>query len=385
MRIIALMNQKGGVGKTTTTVNLGAALAEAGKRVLLIDLDPQSHLSINYGVEPADHATSLYEVLVEDRSILEAIHKADENVALVPSSIDLAAAEIELVSVLGREQLLKKRLEAAADLDFDYVLLDCPPSLGLLTLNALSVANEVLIPMQPHFLALQGVGKLLETVHLVSRRMNPGLKVAGIVLTMFDAQTRLSTEVVNDLNAFIESAKGKNLPWSNARIFRSKIRRNIKLAESPSFGKTIIKYDPASNGAIDYRNLAKEILGMEGTAVAPGTAAHLAASAPSTGVPTSVGHGPPAQPPTPAVPPPPSPKGAHDVTPQPAPSPVGEGGGEGRPAQTPPAPAPTAQPPKPKPKPKPKAAVLVTPEEAARLKAANTPVPPTTEESKQSA
>ena len=205
MRIIALMNQKGGVGKTTTTVNLGAALAEAGKRVLLIDLDPQSHLSINYGIEPQEETTSLYDVLIEDRSILEAIHQADDNIALIPSSIDLAAAEIELVSVLGREQLLKKRLESA-DLDFDYVLLDCPPSLGLLTLNALSVANEVIIPMQPHFLALQGVGKLLETVHLVSRRMNPGLKVAGIVLTMFDAQTRLSTEVVNDLNAFIESA-----------------------------------------------------------------------------------------------------------------------------------------------------------------------------------
>jgi len=151
------------------------------------------------------------------------------------------------------------------------VLLDCPPSLGLLTLNALSVANEVIIPMQPHFLALQGVGKLLETVHLVSRRMNPGLKVAGIVLTMFDSQTKLSAEVVNDLNSFIESAKGKALPWANARIFRSKIRRNIKLAESPSFGKTILSYDGASNGAADYRGLAKEILGMEGVAVAPGT------------------------------------------------------------------------------------------------------------------
>jgi len=279
MRIIALMNQKGGVGKTTTTVNLGAAIAEAGKKVLLIDLDPQAHLTINYGVEPSADITSLYNVLVEDRSILEAIHQVENNVALIPSSIDLAAAEIELVSVLGREQILKKRLESAQP-DFDYVLLDCPPSLGLLTLNALSVANEVIIPMQPHFLALQGVGKLLETVHLVSRRMNPGLKVAGIVLTMFDSQTKLSAEVVNDLNSFIESAKGKPLPWATARIFRSKIRRNIKLAESPSFGKTILTYDPTSNGAPDYRALAKELLSMEGTAVAPGAAVQIASPQP---------------------------------------------------------------------------------------------------------
>src|SRR5207237_8199741 len=160
---------------------------------------------------------------VEERPLTDAIHPAGENLALVPSSIDLAAAEIELVSVLGREQLLKMRLESAQP-DFDYVLLDCPPSLGLLTINALAVANEVIIPMQPHFLALQGVGKLLETVQLVNRRMNAGLKVAGIVLTMYDSQTKLSTEVVNDLNAFIESAKDKPLPWATARNFKSRIR-----------------------------------------------------------------------------------------------------------------------------------------------------------------
>src|SRR5437764_10034391 len=222
MRTIALMNQKGGVGKTTTTVNLGAALAELGFTVCLIDLDPQAHLTINYGVEPKPEITSLYNVLVEERGFLEAIHKVDERIALVPSSIDLAAAEIELVSVLGRESLLKKRIEAS-ECDFDFILLDCPPSLGLLTINALAVAGEVIIPMQPHFLALQGVGKLLETVALVSRRMNPNLKVSGIVLTMYDSQTKLSTEIVNDLNSFIESAKGKPLPWATARIFNSKI------------------------------------------------------------------------------------------------------------------------------------------------------------------
>jgi chromosome partitioning protein len=267
MRIIALMNQKGGVGKTTTTVNLGAALAELGQKVCLIDLDPQAHLTINYGVEPSADIVSLYDVLIEDKSFLEAVHKIDDNIALIPSSIDLAAAEIELVSVLGREMILKKRIEAAEH-DFDFILLDCPPSLGLLTINALAVAGEVIIPMQPHFLALQGVGKLLETVALVSRRMNPKLKVTGIVLTMFDAQTKLSIEVVNDLNGFIEQAKDKPLPWSNARIFKSKIRRNIKLAESPSFGQTILKYEPQSNGATDYRALAREVLETQGVSIA---------------------------------------------------------------------------------------------------------------------
>jgi chromosome partitioning protein len=262
MRTIALMNQKGGVGKTTTTVNLGAALAEQGQRVCLIDLDPQAHLTINYGVEPGTADTvSLYHVLVEDHSILEAVQKVGDNIALVPSSIDLAAAEIELVSVLGRETLMRKKLESAQH-DFDFILFDCPPSLGLLTINALAAATEVIIPMQPHFLALQGVAKLLETVQLVNRRMNPKLNVSGIVLTMFDAQTKLSMEVVAELNGFIDAAAGKPLPWANAKVFDTKIRRNIKLAESPSFGKTIIQYEPSSNGANDYRALAREVIAM---------------------------------------------------------------------------------------------------------------------------
>jgi len=297
MRIIALMNQKGGVGKTTTTVNLGAALAEQGKRVCLIDLDPQAHLTINYGVEPSDDHISLYDVLIDDKSFLEAVHTVDQNVALVASSIDLAGAEIELVNVAGRETLLKRKLEQAQH-DFDFVLLDCPPSLGLLTLNALAVASEVIIPMQPHFLALQGVAKLLETVHLVNRRINPGLKVAGIVLTMYDAQTKLTTEVVAELNGFIEEAKGKPLPWANAKVFATKIRRNIKLAECPSFGQTILKYDGASNGAFDYRNLARELIGLPPLVVAP--VARPAVTAPAKPVATLSA---PSLPPKPVMPP----------------------------------------------------------------------------------
>lgn len=279
MRIIALMNQKGGVGKTTTTANLGAALAEMGKKVLLVDLDPQAHLTINWGVEPSAHTTSLYDVLCDDASFLQSIHKISDQVALVPSSIDLAAAEIELVSVLGRETILKERMEASEH-EFDFALLDCPPSLGLLTINALGAANEVIIPMQPQFLALQGFAKLLETVQLVNRRMNPQLAISGIVLTMFDSQTRLTSEVVAELEGFIQNAKGKPLPWAQARIFQTRIRRNIKLAECPSFGQTIMQYGPTSHGASDYRALAREVIEM--TEIKPPTASAVESAAEPT-------------------------------------------------------------------------------------------------------
>jgi chromosome partitioning protein len=261
MRIIAVMNQKGGVGKTTTTVNLGAALAEAGKSVCLVDMDPQAHLTINYGLEPAPEQPSLYSIMVEQGSFLEAVHKLGKRLAVVPSSIDLAAAEVELVGVEGRETLFRDRI-AAAEHDFDFILLDCPPSLGLLTLNGLVAAHEVIIPMQPHFLALHGVGKLLETVNLVQQGLNPGLKVSGIAFTMFDTQAKLSLEVVNELQSFLEEARDKQLPWSDAVLFKTRIRRNIKLAESPSFGQTIFQYDPTSNGAQDYRALAREVLSL---------------------------------------------------------------------------------------------------------------------------
>jgi chromosome partitioning protein len=192
----------------------------------------------------------------------------------------LAAAEVELVTKLGRELLLRKKIEAAKH-DFDFILLDCPPSLGLLTINALAASSEVMIPMQPHFLALQGVAKLLETVQLVNRRMNPKLKVSGVILTMFDSQTKLTQEVCGELENFIEEAKGKNLPWGNAVIFDSVIRRNIKLAECPSFGQTILQYGSSSNGASDYRSLAMEVMEMtEAAAPAKPQAAKLAVALP---------------------------------------------------------------------------------------------------------
>lgn len=200
------MNQKGGVGKTTTTANLGAALAAAGKRVCLIDVDPQAHLTINYGLEPAEERISLYDVLAEEKSFDEATHSVGENIWIVPSSIDLAGAEIELVSVIGREMLLKKAVDASTQ-KYDFVLLDCPPSLGILTINALSLAKEVIIPMQPQFLPLQGMAKLLETVQLVHKRMNPSLNVTGVVLTMFDSQAKLSNEVVAPAQAVLRAGE----------------------------------------------------------------------------------------------------------------------------------------------------------------------------------
>lgn len=260
LRIIAFMNQKGGVGKTTTVTNVGAAMAEAGLKVCLIDMDPQAHLTINYGLEPTTDRVNLYDVLIDDRPLNDAMVRINDRVTLVPSSIDLAAAEVELVSVIGREMQLKRRLDELAE-PFDAVLLDCPPSLGLLTLNALAAASEVIIPMQAHFLALQGMARLLETVRLVQQRMNPSLSVAGIVLTLFDSQAKLSSEVIGEIDKFLTASTGKQLPWASARLLKTRIRRNIKLAESPSFGQTILDYEPSSNGAADYRALAREIIG----------------------------------------------------------------------------------------------------------------------------
>jgi chromosome partitioning protein len=267
MRRIAIINQKGGVGKTTCAVNLAAALAEAGQRVCVIDLDPQAHATTHLGIEPDGKSPSMYDVLVNSRPLAEVRRKVGDRLWVAGSDINLAAAEVELAGVVGREVILRDLLlqdEGA----FDFVFMDCAPSLGVLTLNALSAANEVFIPLQPHFLALHGMGKLLETTALVAKRINPALKVTGIILSMYEATTRLAQEVVQDLQEYLDRSRGTNTPWAMARIFGTRIRRNIKLAECPSFGQSIFGYAPNCHGAADYLALAREVLGQEPTVLA---------------------------------------------------------------------------------------------------------------------
>jgi chromosome partitioning protein len=258
MRKIAILNQKGGVGKTTTAVNLSAGLARQGARVCLIDLDPQAHATTHLGVEPQKGAASIYDVLVRDCPIETVKRSLQPNLTLIPSHIDLAAAEVELTGVVGREVILREAL-AQDSQEYDYLIMDCAPSLGVLTVNALVAAHEVFIPLQPHFFALHGLSKLLETTSLVARRMNPSLQVSGVVICLYDSATKLAQEVVNDLAEFLNQSRGQNVPWKEARIFETRIRRNVKLAECPSFGQSIFEYAPSSNGALDYFALAQEI------------------------------------------------------------------------------------------------------------------------------
>lgn len=280
MRRVAVINQKGGVGKTTTTVNLGAALARAGKRVLLIDLDPQSHLTLHMGIDPATRSGGTYEALTQSTPLDEVRKQIAPNLWMIGSHIDLAAAEVELVSTVGREVILRDLLDAHST-DYDYVLMDCPPSLGVLTLNALSAAKEVFIPLQPHYLALHGLSKLLETVSLVARRINPPLRVTGVVVCMHEPGTRLASEVLEDVTSFLHASESGRAPWAGARVFKTPIRRNIKLAECPSHGVTIFDYAPQSNGAEDYTALAVEVRAM----VEPELAQPAPAPAPAQGAP----------------------------------------------------------------------------------------------------
>jgi chromosome partitioning protein len=264
MRRIAIINQKGGVGKTTTAVNLAAALAECGQRVCVLDLDPQAHATTHLGLEPDGKSPSMYDVLIDSRPLAEVRRKVGENLWIAGSDINLAAAEVELAGVVGREVILRDLLlqdEGA----FDFVFMDCAPSLGVLTLNALAAANEVFIPLQPHFLALHGMGKLLETTALVAKRINPALKVTGIVLCLYESTTRLTQEVVRDLQDYLDKSRGTPAPWAKARIFETRVRRNIKLAECPSFGQSVFAYARSCHGAQDYMALAHEVLGEHST------------------------------------------------------------------------------------------------------------------------
>ncbi len=264
MRKIAVLNQKGGVGKTTTSVNLGAALARRGFQVCVADLDPQAHASLhlNASLQSSRLAqTSIYRVLADKARLADIRQPAGPNLWVAAASIDLAAVEVELAGVAGREVILRKKL-AEETHPFDHLVIDCPPSLGILTLNALCAVDEVLIPLQPHFLALHGLSKLLETVDLVSQRVNPQLRVGGILLCMYESATRLAGEVAKDISTFLEMSRGKNRPWSEAKLFNTKIRRNVRLAEAPSFGQSIFDYAPDSPGSQDYGALADEFLAV---------------------------------------------------------------------------------------------------------------------------
>jgi chromosome partitioning protein len=258
MRTIAVLNQKGGVGKTTTVANTAAALAAMGSKVVAIDLDPQAHLTIHLGASPQSVTSGSYAVLINQANFEQEILLARLNLWLLPANIDLVGAESELVSVVGRETILREAIQPVQD-KFDYCFIDCAPSLGLLTLNALAAAQEVLIPLQPHFLALQGFGKLLQTIELVNKRINPALKVKGILLCMFDSRASLPHEVKADIEKFLASARGTNSAWADAQILPTSIRRNIKLAEAPSYGKTIFEYEPTCHGAEDYKKVAEFI------------------------------------------------------------------------------------------------------------------------------
>jgi chromosome partitioning protein len=261
MRRIAVLNQKGGVGKTTTTVNLAAALASEGKKTLVLDLDPQAHATLHLGLLPGRSGPSLYEVLTNGMPLAEVRREVAPGLWIAGGHIDLAAADFELSGTVGREVILRDALEAEAG-DYDYVLMDCPPSLGVLTLNALCAAREVVIPLQAHFLALHGLSKLLETIQLVSKRINRDLKVSGVVLCLYDSGTRLGGEVIDDLDNYFDGRRNASSPWADARVFRTRIRRNIRLAECPSFGQSIFQYAPTSRGAEDYASLAAEVQGQ---------------------------------------------------------------------------------------------------------------------------
>lgn len=256
-KIIAIANQKGGVGKTTTTINLGYSLSASGKKVLCIDMDPQSNMTSGFGIDDSSLNCTTYNILIEERNIKEALITLNEmnGVSIVPSSIQLAGAEIELVPMLSREFRLKNSLKDIKD-DYDFILIDCPPSLGLLTINALTAADSVLVPIQCEYYALEGLTQLMNTINLIKKNINHSLEIEGVVLTMFNARTNLSIQVVDEVKKYF---KGK--------VYGTIIPRNIRLGEAPSFGKPISLYDPHSKGAEAYEELAKEMIERNGEAI----------------------------------------------------------------------------------------------------------------------
>lgn len=249
-RIIAIANQKGGVGKTTTAINLSASLAVIEKRVLIIDADPQANATSGLGFNPeSEENNTLYEVLIGEKEIKETILKTEvEGLDIITSHINLVGAEIEMLDMEERESVLKKALDAIRD-DYDYIIIDCAPSLGLITINSLTAADSVIIPVQPEYFALEGLGKLLNTITLVQTRLNTGLTIEGFLFTMFDSRLRLHNQVVEEVKTHFQDM-----------VFETVITRNIRLSEAPSYGKPVILYDAVSSGANNYLNLAKELI-----------------------------------------------------------------------------------------------------------------------------
>ncbi len=252
VKVIAIANQKGGVGKTTTSVNLSACLADLGKKVLLVDLDPQGNSTSGFGFDKTKMKQSVYDVLVNDVPIEGVILQTKiENLMLLPATIQLAGAEIELVSIMSRETKLKRVLDKVK-YSYDYVIIDCPPSLGLLTINSLTAANSVLVPIQCEFYALEGLSQLMNTITLVQKNLNPALSLEGVVLTMFDARTNLSIQVVDEVKNHFRH-----------KVYQTIIPRNVRLSEAPSHGQPITRYDHKSKGAEVYTDLAKEVIDDE--------------------------------------------------------------------------------------------------------------------------
>ena len=252
-KAIAIFNQKGGVGKTTTNINLAACLAQKGKKVLMVDIDPQGNTTSGIGIRKRTLKYTIYDILVDDDIPVKKVilPTNTENLFIIPASVDLAGAEVELASLEGREKRLKKAIDSVRA-DFDYILIDCPPSLGILTINSLTAVDSVLIPIQCEFYALEGVSQLISTIELVKKNMNPSLFVEGVILSMFDGRTNLSQQVVEEVRKFFGPA-----------MYETVIPRNVRLAEAPSYGVPIITYDPSAQGARAYQAFTKEFLARE--------------------------------------------------------------------------------------------------------------------------